>query len=291
MQLVTIKDLARGEANIRAVFAQIAALRERYIEHVEQDDSGTEYTVCIEATGRRSGGIHASESSWCERKVVYSLCGTKRKHNPRAGQMRRRFQMGHAVHPMIQNDFRAIAARSGGRLRFDAEVPVSPELEGLARLWEIRSRCDGVFTFCNRRLRPIAKVGLEIKGVSDGEFAKLRQPAPEHREQGTIYQVALDLPLMWTLYYNKSNSNISTASPPFVQEFDASLWHELEERFRRAHKHRDQRTFPERQDGFHCGWCDFAWKCRPPYLERPRHPRRGLSLFGNQERRGRRPAV
>ena len=92
----------------------------------------------------------------------------------------------------------------------------------------------------------------------------------QHREQCSVYQAALDLPVMWTLYYNKSNSNISAASPPFVQEFDAPLWLELEERFRVVHEHRERRTLPARREGYHCRWCAFAWTCKPRCLVRKR---------------------
>ena len=270
MQLLTIDDLARDGIERTGVFEAVAKLRDLYLEHAEGEREGADYRVRYGSDEARLSGIHASEIFDCLRASVYSLRGTKRRHNPSDGHMRRRFRIGHAVHAMVQDDFCAVANKSRGRIGFEPEVSVDRALGGPARRWELSTTSDGVFTLFNRWRKPVVRIGLEIKTVSDGVFERLRRPQRQHREQCSVYQAALDLPVMWTLYYNKSNSNISAASPPFVQEFDAPLWLELEERFRVVHEHRERRTLPARREGYHCRWCAFAWTCKPRCLVRKR---------------------
>ena len=275
-RLLSIADLPSLTDEMRElIIGEVDRLRALYMDHTKSNHLGADYRVkCGSDTGRAQG-IHASEISDCLRMSVYSLMGIRRRPNPHMGDLRRRFQIGHAVHAMIQNDFSAIAQQSRDRLRFTAEVPVDQSLGGVAERWELASTSDGEFTLVDARGDPYARIGLEIKSASHGEFERLRKPKPAHIEQCTVYQAGRSVPITWVLYYNKSNSNVSAVTPAFVREFDASLWRKLEKQFQVVHQHRQKRTLPARQEGFHCRMCAFAWACKPGCLPKPPLPARG----------------
>ena len=278
-RLLRIADLASlTDEGRETIIGQVGKLRELYIEHTKNSHLGADYCVQCGSDADRAQGIHASEISDCLRMTAYSLTGTLRRPNPNIGDLRRRFQIGHAVHAMMQNDFLAIAKLSRGRILFTPEVPVDQSLGGVAEQWELASTSDGEFTLVDGRGAPYARIGLEIKSASHGEFDKLRKPKPEHIEQCTVYQAGRDVPITWLLYYNKSNSNVSAVTEAFVREFDASLWRKLEKQFQVVHQHRAKRTLPARQEGFHCRTCSFAWICKPGCLPKPRGAKRSNLL-------------
>ena len=283
-RLLTIADLASlTDAGREYIIGEVDRLRGLYMEHTKSNHLGVDYRVQCGSDADRAQGIHASEISDCLRMSVYSLTDTPRRPNPSIGDLRRRFQLGHAIHAMIQSDFLAIAKQSRRRILFTPEVPVDRTLGGVAEQWELASTSDGEFTLVDARGDPYARIGLEIKSASDGEFAKLRKPKPAHIEQCTVYQAGRGVPITWVLYYNKSNSNVSAVTPAFVREFDASLWHAIEKQFQVVHQHRAQRTLPARQEGFHCRMCAFAWTCKPRCLPKSQEHKRGkLIVFPNR---------
>ena len=113
----------------------------------------------------------------------------------------------------------------------------------------------------------LLSMGLEIKTASEGEYDKLNQPKEAHAEQTCIYMACLDLPLMWTLYYNKSNSNFTTPFSPWLTRFDNELWNRLQMRFIKSQHRANTGDIPEREEGMHCRWCPFSWTCMPQILQ------------------------
>jgi CRISPR/Cas system-associated exonuclease Cas4 (RecB family) len=179
-----------------------------------------------------------------------------------------RFAMGQAVHAMIQHDWHRIADTSEGVFTFEDEVRIGPDLGGVAAQWNIRSSCDGVITIYEAG-EPLVRVGVEIKTKSDKEYAKLKAPEKQHIEQCTTYQATLDLPLMWLIYYNKSNSNFTPSRPPYLFRFDRWRWEEdLEMRFAWATHAAETGLTPDRSEGVYCRWCQFAHTCQPAILNR-----------------------
>lgn len=244
-------------------------LSQLYFDHISRDqDENYEYRVEIFGSKTRAPGIHASEISKCQKLLVYSILGVERKIESDTVDvnMLMRFRVGTAIHSMIQNDWERIAAKSGGSLGFQSEAKINPSLGGYAGRWGIHSSCDGIITFLDNG-QPYLRVGLEIKSISADGYDKLRQPEPDHKEQTTLYMATLDLPLMWVVYYNKSNSNISTSYPPFLFQFDPKLWGELESRFAGARSLAEKQTLPQGTEGFQCGWCPYSWCCKPAYLK------------------------
>lgn len=272
------------------------SLSQLYFDYVaaSQDDT---YSYTVEHFGgkERAPGIHASEISNCLKLMVYSLLNTQRYSDPSTADvnMLMRFALGTAVHAMVQNDWHRIAEQTVGKLifcgesgyslTFQDEVKISPDLGGLSAYWNLHSHCDGVFTLWDPYGNPVLRIGLEIKTESDKQFEKLTQPREYHKEQTTLYMAALDLPLMWTFYYNKSNSNISTSFPPYVFQFDEKLWHKLEQRFIRAYEHAHVQRLPQGNEGMHCRWCPYSYTCKPAILS-SQPPKRDTLTIGMRRR-------
>lgn len=227
-----------------------------------QDTGGYEFTVDVPGSETRAPGIHASELS-CQLKLVYNLMGVEKR--PETGNigMQMRFNAGHAIHGLLQTQFHLMAKWFNGPILFEDEVGIHPDIGGVAATYTMYSSCDGVFTFVHDGVAYL-RIGLEIKTESDKQFDKLAKPRDYHMEQVNMYMKALDLPLMWLLYYNKSNSVFTPSSPPWLFQFDDNLWTKtVEPKVAGAHRHVRAGTFPPRSEGFYCQWCPFAYTCKP----------------------------
>lgn len=266
MPLLTIADLEQSQAERVPYIKMAQQLKTIFLDHVaSSQDDDVRYEVSIRGSKTRSNGIHASEASGCMRPAVYSLMGTERKPVVKTDtNMLMRFGIGHAVHAMIQDTWHRIAAKSNGRILFQDEVKMSPHQQDLAAQWEINSSCDGEIILCDETGEPQVRIILEIKTESDGQYEKLRQPRDKHKEQTNLYMAVLDAPLTWLLYYNKSNSSITDSTPPWLFQFDKKMWEDNQEmRFAKMHHLAETATLPERDEGFECSWCAFAWTCQP----------------------------
>lgn len=272
MPLLTIADLDQPQAVLEPLLLMVRELSSIYYDFIDRDQNeGYKYTVQIfgGSSKARKPGIHASEISKCERVMVYSLMETERKPNEEgiATNMLMRFKLGHAVHAMVQNDWHRIA-KENPNIEFDDEVRIHPGLGGKAEEWNLMSSCDGVVTILRDGV-PQVRLGVEIKTESGPQFDKLRKPRADHLEQVCHYMAALDLPLMWTFYYNKSNSNITNSQNPWIFPFDKALWEDgLEMRFARAQHQADTKTLPDRKEGMQCDWCSYGHTCKPDRLTR-----------------------
>jgi hypothetical protein len=271
MALLTIADLNQPQ-NVLAPYIQRAqGLSQIYFDHIANtQDLNYKYAVEIFGSKERSQGIHASEISKCMRALVYGIAGVERKPEVRNTDvnMLMRFRIGQAVHAMVQYDWHLIANKPGSQMTFRDEVRVSPELGGVAELWNIHSSCDGEITLLDAAGNPEIRVGLEIKTMSDKQYDKLKSPQHDHVEQTNVYMATLDVPLMWVLYYNKSSSNVTTSFPPYLFQFDGKLWRdELEIRFARCIHMAQTGIVPEGTEGLYCKWCPFTYLCGPTILK------------------------
>jgi hypothetical protein len=278
--LTTLDDLRTLSSEARFNFVQQASLLSGYYEQWKaQDNGGYTYQVDVAGSKERAPGIHASEISKCLRRLTYSISGEMRK--PPTGQdrdvnMQMRFNIGHAVHGMLQHEFQLMCAwlnegifkGTGWSAHFMPEVRIHPGVSELARVWNMHSSCDGVFCF-DLNGETVLRVAVEIKTKSGPEFDKLRAPEPDHVEQAHLYQAALNVPLLWFVYYNKSNSNFTKAVAPYLIQFSDEVWDKrLVPRFTEATEHANKSTLPGRAEGMFCRWCPFAWTCNPPSLKR-----------------------
>lgn len=273
-QLLTIDDLGRD--GWQSLLPNVAWLGDLYEEYKKRDTARRVIHVPMGGDEDRANGVHASEISGCLRRVVYSIAATEKKNDPERvnTNMRRRFQQGTLLHSLAQDDFDRMCWMSDGTVEFQSEVEITPELNELTKKYEIYSHSDGEFLFFSNHT-PYLRVGLEIKSMSDKEFAKLRKPLDYHLEQAHVYMKVLDLPLMWFFYYNKSNSNWTSPKAPYLVAFDHKLWNRLENKMQQAHSLAATGTLPDRSEGMPCGWCPYSWTCMPTTLAGLTRKRRG----------------
>ena len=272
-QLVTLKDLNTQPPDVLAEFTKWAGeLSGMYERFLDEDDEDEEFTVSWGSSKNRAAGIHASEISGCRRKGVYTLLGTKKIGAP-ASFWKRKFRAGHLYHQLLQRDFHRMCALTNGLMRFEDEIRIKPDLQTLAKELDIYSSCDGAFTFYDGiGGPPILRVGVELKSASPGEWAELKKPKADHVEQSTLYQKLLDLPLMWTLYYNKGTQAMTKSEHPWLFRFNERLWSELETRIEENHgwarDASETGDFPKRIEGIGCEFCPYSWTCGPAYLKK-----------------------
>jgi hypothetical protein len=247
-------------------------------------------------THGRAPGLHASEISGCERRIVYSLIGMKREERntavipspiekAKALNWKKRFKIGHAVHEMFQKDFHKMARAmnikgyENWHISFEDEVPIAPHYQDLAKKWFIWSHCDGVFVIRERWDGPaILRIALEIKTESPAQWEKLKGPKANHIEQAHVYMACLDVPLTWFLYYNKGNQNYTSTDSSYLIKFDPEVWRKLEAKFERMHEHAAnvfdsqgnfiEANLPPREESVVCEFCAFSDTCSPAYLNK-----------------------
>lgn len=274
MKLTTIADLQTQD--LKPVLEVIKGLGSHYVRFIETDLQGYRYEVSAGPESSRKPGIHASEVSGCARRLVYGIGTTERRPDPNTtdANMRMRFRLGTAVHHSIQDDFVRMCAvpynapdGSTYTLTFEPETRIDPSLGGVAEEFNVQSSTDGIFTFWQND-QPVIRILLEIKTASKDEFDKIKDPKIEHVEQGHVYMGCLDIPMIWYLYYNKSNSNFTHPMPPFLLRFNDKLWHEMEVRFAHSLYMNDVSQLPDRTESMACRWCPFSYTCKPAILSR-----------------------
>lgn len=261
MPLLTIKDLLEGDPKeVNELIERASTLSDIYEAGLDADQGDGHL---------RLPGIHASEVSGCQRRLVYTMRG-----EPKTGHVaavwKRRFKVGHALHDMFQSEFEKLMRRSNFCITFEREISISPGRQRLADRWNIHSSTDGVFTIRDRWDGPsLARVILEIKTESPDGFEKLKAPKPDHVEQAHVYMACLDVPLTWFLYFNKGNQNYTpSTNPSFFIRYQPDIWEKLESRFDKAHTHVALNTLPDRQESVLCEFCAYSGGCKPKYLER-----------------------
>jgi CRISPR/Cas system-associated exonuclease Cas4 (RecB family) len=271
MSLLTVADLNQTEEVLAPYITRAQQLGTIYTDHlIHGQADGYKYEVEVFGGDGRAQGVHASELSKCPRSLVYGIMGVERKANTQGADanMLMRFRLGQAVHALVQNDWKQIADKSQGAIRFEDEVRVSPETSPTAAQWNVQSSCDGIITCCDQGGQPEMRVGLEIKTIVDDGFRKLREPQADHYEQTTLYMKTLDLPLMWVLYYNKNNCNFTTAYHPYLFRFNKQLWEDvLEMRIAKCTHMAENNQVPAGKEGMYCKWCPFTWLCKPARLK------------------------
>ena len=254
MKLTSITDLKNDE-NKALLLRRELNLSHLFDDFLDQDEKGDDH---------RAPGVHASELNTCQRMVFYTLNSTKKvKRVPK--DMKKRFLVGHAIHAMLQSQFHKMVEDKGGFITFEDEVKTGSTT--LGTYLNIQSSCDGVFTIHERRedgtTAPIMRIGLEIKTEAPDSYASLKAPRPKHIEQAHVYMACLDLPVMWFLYWNKGNQNITPMRYPWLVSFDEAIWAKLKERAENSLIAAEDNVAPDREEGGHCSWCPYAYTCKP----------------------------
>ena len=275
--LLTIDDLkAEGWQNY---LPHIHQLGDWYTEFLRRDTANRNIVVELRDGLERKPGVHASEVSGCLRRLVYTLGGKVEKLSRPEDvdvNMKMRMRLGTAMHAVLQDELQRMCVMFGaGYVEFEDEVEISPELGGFAAKHNCHSHGDGIFTFYTQQLEPCIRVGLEIKTASGPEFEKMKSPKGYNVDQAQIYLECLDLPLMWFLYYNKSNSNWTKPKAPWLITHDPKHVKRLESKIVLAYSWARRGELPEREEGMPCGWCPFAHDCKPAYLRMKQSRRKG----------------
>ena len=248
MQLTSIKHLEIPGALILEQSAKLHELYDSFLDNFEDPHDH-----------EREAGVHASEVNTCKRQVVYTLFSTEKKANVER-MWRKKFEVGKALHDMIQKHFVKMAANSNGKFTFEAEVRVQDT--PLGRELCLCSSCDGIFTFFENG-QPYLRVALEIKSKSAEEYKKLKKPEEKHEAQSHLYMAALDIPLVWYLYWDKGTEHYTPSMPPYLTRFNPVVWERMRQRSLESLKSADDGVLPNREEGIHCRWCPYAWTCGP----------------------------
>jgi CRISPR/Cas system-associated exonuclease Cas4 (RecB family) len=276
VKLLTIADLTDPDNDWKPLLDHVAFLQTIYEAYKAKTRSRRHIDLDIGGDEDRPPGLHASELCGCLRQACYSLHGTKKSSNEDSVDinMLMRFDMGHAVHTLMQDDFQRMCMLADGRLIFEHETKINAKTSELAARYMFASSTDGIFTFFDEHDNPYLRVGLEIKSCSKDEYEKLNKPHDKHLMQGSFYQKLLDVPLMYYLYYNKSNSNFTPPRAPWIVPFDTNLWNRMESRAQQAHQLTSMGQLPDREEGMPCTWCPYTHVCEPSYtrISRSKEP-------------------
>lgn len=288
MGLVTIADLHREQADVIAKYMSWAGdLSLIYERFVREDEDDVSFVAGWHGAKARTSGIHASEMSGaCRRPVWYSLRGAQREDRELDPFWKKRFRIGHMYHAMIQEDWRRICEQSGGLMTFEREVRIGPDLQAIAREYDIQSSCDGVITFRDEPWgAAVLRVGLEIKTESPDQFKELKEPKEQHRRQTCVYMRCLDVPLLWTMYVNKGNQNIVESKPPYLFKFDFQLWGAIEQETKEVIRLATINEIPPRHEGLNCEFCGYAHACQPEYMKKKERREAGKKERAAQAKR------
>lgn len=150
---------------------------------------------------RRIGHYHPSSVKGCKRAMYYDRVGEEPESRVDA-KLRMIFDMGHALHDMIQGYLR-------NHPGFEDEVTCEfPDLH-------LYGHCDGIFTK--------EDWVLEIKTVGESVYKTLVQPKIEHIWQIHCYMFCLDIPRTQLLYVNRATG----ATRLFKVAFSNEIWEEV----------------------------------------------------------------
>lgn len=264
-QLLTIADLHDPNNDWQSLLPHIAWLGDLHEKVRAQYNPRRSVVVDIGNGETREAGIHASELTGCLRSAMYTLLGASRSAASNVNMLMR-FDLGSAAHALLQSDFEMMAGCTGGGLTFEKEVKINPSLQPLAAQYQYYSSCDGLFTFFGPNGAPYIRILIEIKTMSKDEWEKNNSPTDKHVQQGTFYQKLLDAPLIWYIYYNKSNSLITRPTAPWIVPFNDRVWAGLEQKSVQLHTLKAQSQMPEREEDLPCTWCPYTKLCEPKTL-------------------------
>lgn len=286
--LVSIEDLLRLPAEMVVKYEQWASdIGVLYEQFIRTDDADVEFMAGWHGAKSRSAGIHASEmSGGCRRPVWYSLKGEQRQDNELDPFWKKRFRIGHMYHAMIQEDLRRFCENSGGFYTFESEVKIHPELQIIAKEYDIHSSSDGVIGFRDHPNGPVVlRLGLEIKTESPAQYEALKGPKEAHQRQTCVYMKCLDVPLMWTMYVNKGNQNVVPSKHPYLFPFDFKLWGQIERETKEVIHLSVVNELPDRTESIVCEFCGYSWTCKPPSLEKKKKREAGRKARAEQTKR------
>lgn len=161
-------------------------------------------------TARKPDGFwHPSALAGCPTAAFYQQMGFPEMCSPLSTQILRIFDVGHALHAVMQHQMYL-----AGMIH---TIDGKPAVEVGFQLDDVRMKgsIDAIFVINGKR-----RVG-ELKTKNSNSLAKLIDPEPAHLFQATCYQIAaerlkiVDTDLVTYIYYGKNDS--------FIKEFERQV--------------------------------------------------------------------
>lgn len=280
MKMTSIQDLRNADAAVRKeALGQVQCIPkiEAHLEDLNLEDNGRSLGVFSASDIGNKGGrsLCGDYPMGCARMMYYRYISLEPRDKiyPR---LRRIFDTGHKIHDQLQGYLHKVSDGSKTETFVD-EAICNPAVSKVADRYDIDSTTDGIWTITvpDYHLR----FGLEIKSMKDELFKKLNGVESYHAVQCHVYMACLDLPYMVVLYYNKNDSSMAE----FVLEFDEDLWSAITTKIDHVRVCAIDEVEPDREIGFHCKTCRYAYVCKPPRPEKRsvRMGRRRFSLRGD----------
>lgn len=257
-----LREAAAGDKKKVLGYVQIIPKIEAYLEDKNLEDEGRALGVFSASDlGNKTGhSLCGKYPIGCARLLYYRYI----EQEPRdkiPPRLRRIFDTGKGIHEQLQGYLHIIADHLEAETFVD-EAECNPENSEVANSYDIESTTDGVWTISVPDLA--LRYGLEIKSMKDELFRKLNGAEIYHVVQCHVYMACLDLPFMVVLYYNKNDSSMAE----FVVSFNDEIWNAITEKINYVRRCAVDEEEPEREVGFHCRTCRYAYVCNPPKPEK-----------------------
>jgi CRISPR/Cas system-associated exonuclease Cas4 (RecB family) len=215
----------------------------------------------------RQGHFHPSAVGMCGRRNVYEYIRAPAIQTIEPEDLEV-FDMGHAVHGMIQDKLESMGAflqTKGIQYSFRPEVRFDPQTDVLYQDLHVGGTTDGILEVWTDTWRQ--RGIIEIKSIKDENFKKLRGPKEDHVMQAHIYAKRFDCPVMWIWYFNKDTSERKV----YTVLFQKDILQKAVARYAGWLEHADNGTLPEREESFYiCPRCEYREVCKPASLAKIR---------------------
>lgn len=215
----------------------------RFVNVFEDEDQASE----------RSAAIHPSALADCLRKASMEFEGIPRLNTAIPPNVMRAGRVGKILHGMIQRSFARTAKRSGV-FKYRAEVPLTKDMPDVERLC-LAGSGDSVLEYKNWR------IGHEIKGLGESEYASLSTTREKDLLQASVYQHCLQLDAVWFIYISRR----SYEERHVVVKIPDSYWDAMRRRASTVLGHKMAGNMPPgTDDSYSCGACAYAPACPHP---------------------------
>lgn len=209
----------------------------------------------------RSGCLHPSAVGNCKRAAYYEYFPHP-KLRPVDSSLQGIFDLGHAIHDLIQTKFVPYLKLGDPELEVDfvSEAGV-PDDDELYDELELGGHTDGVVDLRHARWGWRQRGVLEIKSIGKTEAATLKKPKKLHLMQSHLYAYRWNTPIIWIWYFSK-DQGVNIVFPVL---FDQAIFEEALEYFEVVYGHVVRKVPPRREvSKFACRNCVFLSICKPP---------------------------
>lgn len=240
-------------------------------EIFDLEDAYVEAQANKEKDADRQGVFHPSAVGGCGRRNVYEYVRADFLPHIEVASLEI-FDLGHAIHDIIQSKLEKLGTLDGVTFDFQTEVPYDPKTDSLYLDMHIGGTCDGVLSI-EKAGEWVQRGVVEIKSINDANFNKViskNEPKEEHLMQAHLYAYRFDAPIIWIWYYNKNNSKRKV----FPSTFDPRIFEKATGTFGRLLEHAEAGTLPEKDENWYmCPRCEYRHICKPSVLSKVKRKR------------------